>query len=224
MGSTQAKATLKAITAITTQLVRSGIVDDQEWPKLSSVGSVERVDVPKPVNAEVLKSVSYEDLYQSILDRRSFNFVMLDRALVQMSYEYEGSALVRHRLAFLPSPNLDRFQDEPDLYFAEVPWVEVVGSQSTAVPLRFDFDARPDVPDGPDHPPAHFTIGQYRHCRVPVSGPLTPDVFVDFVIRHFYRAPGVVPAVVEVDLDRVFDPTEPQIGLDVLHIRAPRRV
>jgi hypothetical protein len=52
-------------------------------------------------------------------------------------------------------------------------------------PLRFDFDvtAAVDV----IHPHCHLTLGDVEGCRIPVSAPLTPRWFVEFIMRNFYQ-------------------------------------
>jgi hypothetical protein len=127
---------------------------------------------------------------------------MLDKAIVQMSYEWRGPALVKHRLAFLPSPTLIEYQTQPDFYVEEHLWADIVGPQQVAVPLRFDFDQ--GAANGESHPATHLTLGQYEHCRIPVTGPITPAVFVGFIARHFYSTPDVVAVTIDPDLDRRF--------------------
>lgn len=39
-----------------------------------------------------------------------------------------------------------------------------------------------------DHPTAHQTLGHYHHCRIPTTAPVTPGLFVDFILTHFYGA------------------------------------
>ena len=53
-------------------------------------------------------------------------------------------------------------------------------------PVRFDYDARIDRGEAA-HPLSHLTLGQYRNCRIPVSAPVTPSRFVDFILRNFYH-------------------------------------
>ncbi len=38
-----------------------------------------------------------------------------------------------------------------------------------------------------DHPKTHVTLGQYKNCRIPVSEPLTPEIFITFLLRNFYN-------------------------------------
>lgn len=210
-----------AIGDLTVSLVRDGLADDQERPRVVGDWTDAAITTMKAVDASVLKNVSYEDLYADQLRRRAFNVRLLDGALLQMSYDFVGGNLQRHRLAFLPSPTLLDFQTNPDLYMEEVLFADVVGWQAVTVPLRIDFDARPNVPTGPRHPAAHLTLGQYRHCRIPVTAPVTPGVFVDFVIRHFYRTPEMPEPTYDRSLDRAFALSNPVVESDAVHFVSP---
>jgi len=112
---------------------------------------------------------------------------MLDGAMLQMVYEFAGRELVRHRLAFLPSPNLLDFQNDPELYVEELMYADVVENGVVTVPLRFDYDGRDGVAIELDHPLSHLTLGQYSGCRIPVTAGVTPHAFIDFVLRGFYK-------------------------------------
>ncbi|WP_416393465.1 MULTISPECIES: DUF2290 domain-containing protein [unclassified Curtobacterium] len=170
---------------------------------MKTVGGKTFVTTSNPVDATTLRARSYEDLYATQAASRIFNVVFLDKALLQISYEWSGGALSKHRLAFLPSPHLFDYQNEPELYLGEHLWADIVGRQQVAVPLRFDFDR--EAADGTVHPATHLTLGQYRHCRIPVNGPVTPAVFVGFLLRQFYSTPEFAPAAVDYDLDRRFE-------------------
>lgn len=99
----------------------------------------------------------------------------------------ERAALSRHRLAFLPAPDLLEFQNNPDLYLEDVMYADVVDLRVVTVPLRFDYDARAGVAKSVDHPASHLTLGQYSGCRIPATAGLTPYLFFEFVLRSFYN-------------------------------------
>ncbi|WP_374008463.1 DUF2290 domain-containing protein [Leifsonia sp. LS-T14] len=201
--------------------MKSGLVDDQELPVLRNSGNMTKVTTPNPPSSNVIRADSYDKLYTEQVGDRAFNFVMADKALVHMAYEWEGRRLVRHRLVFLPSPHFVEFQNDPDFYMREHLYADVVGVQGVAVPLRFDFDVRSDVATGLRHPPAHLTLGQYPHCRIPVSAPVTPWVFVDFLIRHFYETPDMPPLGIRTVLDRRFDQTSTVDFSELVHVLSP---
>ena len=51
--------------------------------------------------------------------------------------------------------------------------------------LQFDYDPKSSIKI--EHPSSHLTIGQYKNCRIPVSLPITPNIFIDFILRNFYN-------------------------------------
>lgn len=103
-------------------------------------------------------------------------------------YGFSNGVLQRHRLAFFPSPDLEEFQSNPDIYLEEEIFIEVVAKNIVPFPIRFDYDAIGSAEQTLTHPRSHLTLGQYQNCRIPVSSPLTPSQFVDFILRNFYRA------------------------------------
>jgi hypothetical protein len=88
-------------------------------------------------------------------------------------------------LAFFPSPNLDCFQNDPEIYELDDIYADILSKNIVTFPIRFDFDPAnfTDV----DHAKSHMTLGQYKNCRIPVSEPLTPALFIDFILRNFYN-------------------------------------
>lgn len=143
---------------------------------------------PNRLDARVLANVPYDELYE-MLDREHLFLVrMIDGALLQFDYCFDaaGRKLERHRLAFLPSPLLDPFMDLQEDYWEGRSFLDIVGHQISPVPLRIDYDIRPGVATSGQHPAAHLTLGQYRHCRIPVSGPVSPATFASFIGSHFY--------------------------------------
>lgn len=129
-----------------------------------------------------LRDRSYKEIYQELAQERAYNAKMLDGALLQMMYTFAGDTIQRHRLAFFSAPHLEEFRNNPDIYLDEI-YADVVAKNIVPFPLRFDYDIRNQ---GPTHPKSHLSLGQYKDCRIPVSAPLTPFWFVDFILRNFY--------------------------------------
>lgn len=168
------------------RLVPSGLVDDQNPPVQKSVGpgrSAVSYANSMP-GALFLKKIPYLELYQQIRSHRAYNFRMLDGAVVQLDYEFEGRGLVRHRLAFLPSPQSMQYQNDPRTYQRDEVFGDIVDPRQVAVPLRFDYDIRAHA--AAEHPSSHLTLGQYEHCRIPVTSAVTPTVFMQFLLTSFY--------------------------------------
>lgn len=136
-----------------------------------------------------LKKVPYAQVYADLVTTNNFAMRMLDGALLQFSYEGDGVGIERRRLAYLPAPDLEPYQNDPELYFGENHFVDIVGYQVMPVPVRFDFDARPGVAQDLAHPVSHVTFGQYQHCRVPATRAVTPSEFMSFILGSFYSTP-----------------------------------
>lgn len=178
------------VRAITLHLLDIGLADDYRMPKLSDgPGGLARITTAPPVNSTVLDDGEYRELYDSQVEQGAFNFAFPDLAICQMSYEFQSGNLVRHRLSYLPSPDLSPYLSDPKPYLYGLRFAEIVGSQVLAVPIRFDFDARPGVARAVEHPVAHISLGQFKNSRIPVSGPVSPAAFLNFVVRCFYTSP-----------------------------------
>lgn len=117
--------------------------------------------------------------------------MLLDGAIIQMMYRFNRrGSLNEHRLAFYPNPNLERYQDSPDdyedRYYGNKLFTEMYENVVVAFPVRFDFNNDPARFVELDHPQSHMTVGNYQNCRIPVSHPITPYRFMDFILRNFY--------------------------------------
>ena len=177
------------IDQIVLYMMDTGLSDDQNFPHLDDrrrplirVSFIGAEHIP-----DALRDRPYEDIYRDLMDSRAYNIKMLDGALIQMSYQFGHGGLLNHRLAFFPSPSLGEFQNDPQSYIYDDLYADVIANSIVHVPMRFDYDTREDVHRILSHPKSHFTLGQYRNCRIPVSAPLTPLQFIDFILRNFYH-------------------------------------
>lgn len=131
------------------------------------------------------KRRSMTSAYRHWIKTGAYSAVLADGSLLQFTYEFAGSSLIRHRLAYVPCPftvdaallQTEAILDVFDLY-ADGRTEDVVLHTT----VRFDFDLSQA---GPEHPAAHLTING-AECRVPCAGPLRIGQFVDFVFRNFY--------------------------------------
>jgi hypothetical protein len=194
------------INAAVLELVGAGLVDSYHNATVQRRPNELVVSSPVAIDASVIKKKPYLTIYNEQVERRAFTMMFLDGAIAQLSYRFDNEQLLTHRLAYLPAPDLESYQTDPELYIQGVHYLEAVGHQVVAVPLRFDFDARPGV-SSEDHPLSHLTLGQYKHCRIPVSGPLAPAAFLDFIVRSFYSTPGHSTPQLKQNSIHGFDPT-----------------
>lgn len=177
---------LKQVSALTGSLISASMAIDQNFPALRGDGSNKSVGFRGDDSlSATLRSVNYRDAYQELRAARAFNILLIDGGILQLLYQFEGGDLVKHRLAFFPSPDLLEFQNNADIYEQDDIYADVIDKGVVTSPIRFDFDkaAFIDV----EHPMSHLTIGQYKNCRIPVTGALSPSSFGRFILRSFYN-------------------------------------
>ena len=174
------------IRTLTADMIQAGLCNEQNFPTLKGSGGSAEISFAGASDLSVtLKNIAYGDVYTELRGTRSFNFYMLDGALIQLQYVIRGDEVHKHRLAFFPSPDLTEYQNNPDVYETDEIYADVLVRNIVSVPIRFDFD-RGAFREG-DHPMSHLTIGQYKNCRIPVGGPLSPYLFLHFILRSFYN-------------------------------------
>ena len=177
--------TLRAINRLVAYLLETSLADDQSFA-FQLTGSNSTVEVTFGEFGYVsiaLKNLAYREIYYQLVQDHAYNAKMLDGALIQMMYRFSNGTLQSHRLAFFPSPDLEEFQNNPDIYNEDEIYADVIARNIVPFPLRFDYNAQ----EGHIHPKSHLTLGQYEHCRIPVTRPLTPSRFIDFILRNFYH-------------------------------------
>ncbi|RBB36777.1 DUF2290 domain-containing protein [Burkholderia reimsis] len=175
------------LTGILGTLIEMGIADDQNFPVLRQISATHwevSFDGAEHVSL-AMGEIDYHDVHKELSEKRSYNVRLIDGGLLQMMYRFEGENLIKHRLAYYPSPALRSFRDDPDAYLRDELFLEIVSRHIVAFPLRFDFDtqAAADVA----HPQSHLTLGDVQGCRIPVTGGLSPRWFAEFILRNFYQ-------------------------------------
>ncbi len=176
------------INGITRHLLQTGLARNYQpaFARRERDGFV-RVSFGKSSAVSIaLKDHNYIDIYRHLTEIRAYNMMMLDGALVQFMYEFRHKELLRHRLAFFPAPLLEGFQNDPDMYLRDETFGHIIARRMVPFPFRFDYDASAKRHLLRVHPKSHLTLGQYKDCRIPVSGPLTPFWFMDFILRNLY--------------------------------------
>jgi hypothetical protein len=183
------KSVQRQIDDLVSKLIELGLSDDQNATVLKQTAKTTfEIRLPGGFTiSTALRDRSYEEVYEELAMARAYNLRLLDGAMVQMMYEFQDGALLRHRLAFFPSPRLTPFQESPEVYLQDALFVEIVSRRIVPFPFRFDFDTRKGKFAELVHPKCHLTLGQYEDCRIPVTAPLTPRWFIDFILRNFYH-------------------------------------
>jgi hypothetical protein len=184
------KDTLSQLTDLMTALIGLSLSNEQHFP--STKGDPEHtfeITVGNAASMSVaLKNIAYQEIYRELDQARSYNFKMLDGALVILRYRFLTGEIIEHSLSYFPSPDLEHFQNDPELYLLDEIYAEVVARNIVPFPIRFDFNKDEAKFVEIHHPYCHLTLGQYENCRIPVSAPLGPLTFGAFILRNFYNS------------------------------------
>lgn len=172
----------KQINDITSNLIAIGLSVEQNFPSIND--SSIYISGNKDLSI-ALKNISYKEIYQILEKDKNYNIKMIDGALIQLMYNFEGNELKKYRLAFFPSPNLEEFQNNNEIYETDELYADILDKNIVTTPIRFDYD--PNNHQVVEHPKSHLTIGQYKNCRIPINTAITPNIFMDFILRNFYN-------------------------------------
>jgi len=186
-----AKNAEKQIREITAKLIQLSLLGD---PLNFPSNRDGRIDVGKNDNSGTLKNRPYEEIYKKLNESENYNVKMFDDALIQMFYTFDSKDLISHHLAFFPVPNSslrdiqNRLAEERKQELEECKiYDDILASNIVTFPIRFDYDRSDEKYIDIEHPKSHVTFGQYKNCRIPVFEPLTPEIFILFILRNFYN-------------------------------------
>ena len=178
------------VVRLTADLVGLSVCNHQNFPSLRNLGRGIR-EVGLGVKSDLsiaLKNVAYRDVYDELGRMNTDNLRTLDGALIQMMYRFNNEAIETHRLAFFPSPYLEEFQNNPEIYIADEMYAEVIMKETLChfhcALILFPVDR---LSREIEYPISHLSLGEYENCRIPVSAALTPFHFICFVLRNFYQ-------------------------------------
>jgi hypothetical protein len=167
-----------------------------------------------------LKNVSYHEIYTELVRTQTYNLKMLDGALVQMLYRFKDDIIESHRLAFFPSPTLEEFQNNPEIYLEDEIFSDIIAKNIVPFPLRFDFDTNKFTEV--EHPKSHVTLGQYKNCRIPATSPLMPCHFILFILRNFYNTAFLKYSdKIKLATPNLFTDTITTLERKLIHIQIP---
>jgi hypothetical protein len=178
----------RQVESLTADFIGLGLCNSQNFPSYKNEGALQEISYSGRGHLSiVLKNQPYGEIYSELLRSNSYNLKMLDGALIQLMYRFENGVLKSHRLAFFPSPDLTEYQNNPEIYDDDDIYADIVMRNIVVFPIRFDYDCTEGVFEEIHHPKSHLTLGQYKNCRIPVSAPLTPYLFLQFILRNFYN-------------------------------------
>jgi len=149
--------TLQEINKLTAALVGLSLSNEQNFPSTHGATNASFEITIKNAKAltVALRNVSYVDIYNSLSDAGCFNMKLLDGALVCLRYRFEAGQVIEHSLSYFPSPDLEHFQNDPDVYLSDDIYADIVSRNIVPFPIRFDFNADEDRYIDVDHPYSH---------------------------------------------------------------------
>ncbi|MDP2722966.1 MAG: DUF2290 domain-containing protein [Bacteroidales bacterium] len=206
---------LNQIMRITSALISVNLCEEQNFP------SEKDGEIYISGNHDLsiaLKNLPYQEIYSILNDEKNFNLKMIDGALIQLMYSFDHEDnLQKSRLAFFPSPDLTEFQNNSEIYELDYIYADMLFKNIVTVPIRFDYDPGNFMPM--HHPSSHLTFGQYDNCRIPVVGPITPNMFMDFIIRNFYNTAFRKYAdELNFDLIKIFNDNIHELEQRIVHV------
>lgn len=174
--------------AVIGNLIERGIGDDSNFSVLKQTGTCWEITFRGAEHVSIaMGEIEYSVIHHELAEKRSYNVKLIDGGLLQLMYRFQNDHLVQHRLAYYPSPRLRPFQDDPESYMGDEWFLEIVSRRIIPFPLRFDFDDRDGGYTEITHPKSHLTLGDVKDCRIPVTAPVTPRWFAEFILRNFYQ-------------------------------------
>lgn len=178
------------ISKITQKVIENGLSVHEKWPHRQGTKVVWRGQQDVSI---ALKNIPYVDKYKTLSDDGNYNFKMIDGGLLQFMYEFDktGRNLQSHRLCFFPSPFVGRYDDDPmqyeDFFSVNSEFYDMIEKNTVTFPVRFDYNVSPSLFKAIEHPFSHVSFGEFEFCRIPVSCPITPTIFFNFILRNFYN-------------------------------------
>lgn len=177
------------IDKIITELIVTGLSINQRFTSMKEVGQNIVVSWGETKDLSiVMKNIDYGDIYTALENDRNYNIKLIDGSLIQMMYKFnKDNEIISHRLGFFPSIDLQPLEKDPELYDKYDLYADILKKNTLPTIFRFDFDEDNSLYVELDHAKSHVTFGQFENCRIPVSGPITPKKFIDFILRNFYH-------------------------------------
>jgi hypothetical protein len=222
----RARQTLTEINRVVTHMVEASLANDQNFSFLRELGA-NRTEVTFN-GAEYLtlglKDLDYIEVYDALRAERAYTVLLPDGAMLQFNYQFLDDELEKHRLAFWPSPHLEQFQNDPDIYLEDSVFAEIVSRRVVPFPIRFDHNLHAPLIEQVRHPVSHLTLGQYENCRIPLSAPLPPAHFVDFILRNFYSSAFSDYAGSLPHFSNSFNDCISENELGLIHLKIPRAI
>lgn len=179
---------LRELKKVTRELIRCGLAEEYNFPM------VRQTDIVWEKYQDIslyLKNMDYPTIYNEIEKNHNYNIKLPDGGIVQLMYRFngKGTELLAHRLGYYPSPSYEIYQNDSELYDADYIYGDILNKDVLPVIIRADYNCEMEESEV-HHPYSHITLGGYKNCRIPVNRPISPMIFVKFIMEHFYYVPS----------------------------------
>lgn len=176
------------INKISETLISARMAIDYNFSLLDSKQSTIAVKTKKKL-FEIVTINNIIDRYKNFISNKFYNCLLFDGSLLQFYYRYSNGKIINHRLCYIPCPI--------NIYSCELEEFSIIGiiEKVQKIPqelsnrskehtiLRFDYDIENQ---SVIHPASHLTFLS-SNCRIPVCSPLSPLMFIQFILNNFYE-------------------------------------
>ncbi len=183
------KEVFNQINTITRLLIQYGLSVSNNFPKI-----IDNSIITWTGNTDyslTLKNLDYKIIYSELDSAKSYNIKMLDGGIIQIEYTFDkGKDILKSRLAFFPSPILEKYDNDIEgyetSYYGETVYGDILEKYIISFPIRIDY--APKEYKDIIHPSTHIHLGGFERCRIPLVKPIMPYVFIEFILRNFYNS------------------------------------
>ena len=139
--------------------------------------------------------LTYDELYKLIMQNSDYDLLIPSNyGVFQFYIEKSGSKITKIVYCYYSNSRIfDELTEEIDEteaieekymdYFQFI--VDDAPLKDNIVYFRYDFD--PSIYNGIIHSASHLHIGWNNEIRIPILNLMTPEIFVDFVIKNVYK-------------------------------------
>lgn len=169
-------------------LVLNGLSSIQNYPVIKKYPeNTKKIQWANISNLSIcLRNIEYNLIYSEMSKNHDYTVKLIDGNIIQMLYTFKNKELYSHRLAMFPAPHLESFQNQPEIYENDELYADIIAKNLVSFPIRFDY-CKEDIISKQEHPFSHVSLGQYENCRIPAYGPISPQVFMKFILENFYN-------------------------------------
>jgi hypothetical protein len=122
------------------RLISASISVKQSFPVLRTLaGGV--IEIGKRATTSIsLRDIPYEEVYEDLTANESYDARLIDGGLLLFQYLFSPAReLIKHRLAYFPSPVLPSVDEAPELYEDDEMYGDILEKRLVRFPIRIDF-------------------------------------------------------------------------------------